>query len=138
MLELPGVTLICADTANHALALRALAISQRDVRYGRSLFLTDTIPPGLSVPEGIEVIGIGPLTSRDAYSQLMLRGLLPHIDTAHALVIQWDGYVVNPKAWDPAFSDCDYIDRKSTRLNSSHVTISYAVSRLQKKKGTTR
>ena len=26
MLELPGVTLVCADTANHALALRALAI----------------------------------------------------------------------------------------------------------------
>jgi tetratricopeptide (TPR) repeat protein len=112
MLELPGVTLVCADTANHALALRALAISQRDVRYGRSLFLTDAIPPGLSVPEGIEVIGIDPLASRDAYSQLMLKALLPHIDTSHALVIQWDGYVVNPKAWDAAFYDCDYIGAK--------------------------
>src|SRR5437870_6620177 len=29
---------------------------------------------------------------------------------------------------------CDYIDRKSTRLNSSHVAISYAVFCLKKKK----
>jgi hypothetical protein len=27
-------------------------------------------------------------------------------------VIQWDGYVVNAEAWDPAFLDCDYIGAK--------------------------
>ncbi len=109
MLELPGITLVCADTANHALALRAFVKAQEGVRYGRMLFLTDAIPPGIAVPDGVEVVRIGPLTSRDAYSQLMLKGLLPHIDTPHALVIQWDGYVVNPDAWDPAFADFDYI-----------------------------
>lgn len=112
MLQLPSVTLVCADTANHALALRALAASQTDVRYGRALFLTDAIPPGVAVPEGVEVVRIAPLDSRDAYSQLMLKALLPHVDTPHALVIQWDGYVVNPQAWDPAFLDCDYIGAK--------------------------
>jgi tetratricopeptide (TPR) repeat protein len=112
MLELPGVTLVCADTANHALALRALAISRERVRYGRSLFLTDAIPAGLPLPDGVEIVRVDPLTSRDAYSHLMLKALSPHIDTPHALVIQWDGYVVNPNAWDPAFSDCDYIGAK--------------------------
>ena len=112
MLQLPGVTLVCADTANHVLALRALAKSQENVRYGRVLFLTDAIPLDLAVPDGVEVVRTTPLTSRDAYSQLMLKELLPHIDTPHVLVIQWDGYVVNPAAWDPAFLDCDYIGAK--------------------------
>ena len=112
MLELPTVTLVCADTANHALALRALAASLADVRYGRALFLTDTVPTGVAVPDGVEVVPITPLDSRDAYSQLMLKSLLPHIDTPHALVIQWDGYVVNAQAWQPEFLDCDYIGAK--------------------------
>ena len=111
-LDLPGVTLVCADTANHALALRAIAKSCAGVRYGRMLFLTDALPPDAAVPEGVEVAGIAPITSREAYSELMLKALLPHIDTPHALVVQWDGYVVNPAAWDPAFLDCDYIGAK--------------------------
>ena len=68
MLELPGVTLVCADTANHALALRALAMSRERVRYARSLFLTDAIPAGLPLPDGVEIVRIEPLTSREAYS----------------------------------------------------------------------
>jgi len=112
MLQLPGVTLVCADTANHALALRALGKSLENVRYGRALFLTDAVPPGLAVPDGVEVVRLPPIVSRDAYSQLMLKGLLPHIDTPHALVVQWDGYVVNPQSWDGAFLDCDYIGAK--------------------------
>jgi tetratricopeptide (TPR) repeat protein len=112
MLELPGVTLLCADTANHPLALRALAKSREGVRFGRVLFLTDALPAGVVAPADIEIVSIAPLTSREAYSQLVLKGLLPHVDTSHALVIQWDGYVVNPEAWDPALLDCDYIGAK--------------------------
>ena len=112
MLELPGVTLLCADTANHALALRALAKSQEGVRFARALFLTDELPSGVAAPATVEVVRIPPLASRDDYSTLMLKGLRPHVATPHALVIQWDGYVVNPEAWDPAFLDCDYIGAK--------------------------
>src|SRR5690349_24208028 len=36
--------------------------------------------------------------------------------------------------WSDSRSDGSYIDRKSTRLNSSHVEISYAVFCLKKKK----
>jgi tetratricopeptide (TPR) repeat protein len=28
------------------------------------------------------------------------------------LLVQWDGYVVNPAAWDAAFLDCDYLGAK--------------------------
>ena len=42
----------------------------------------------------------------------MLKSLARHVDTPHVLLIQWDGYVVNPAAFDPAFLDCDYIGAK--------------------------
>ena len=112
MLTLPGVTLCCIDTANHALALRALLRSCEGVRFARALFLTDALPAGVVAPEGIDVVAIPPLGSRDAYSAFVLKSLLPHVATPHVLLVQWDGYVVNPDAWDPAFADCDYIGAK--------------------------
>jgi tetratricopeptide (TPR) repeat protein len=112
MLELRGVTLCCVDTRNHALALRALAASQRGVRFARALLLTDSVPQGVNVPAGIEIVRIDDLASRDAYSQFVLKSLLHHIATPHVLLVQWDGYVVNPAAWDPAFLECDYIGAK--------------------------
>ena len=112
MLDLPGVTLVCVDTANPALALRALVKSREGVRYGRTLFITGTLPADAVVPDGIDTVSIGPIESRDAYSHFVLKALLPHIATPHALVVQWDGYVVNPAAWDPAFLACDYIGAK--------------------------
>ena len=41
MLELRDVTLCCIDTANHALALRALERSSAGFRFARVLMLTD-------------------------------------------------------------------------------------------------
>ena len=112
MLELSGVTLCCIDTANHALALRALDRSRAGIRFARTVFLTDVLPHELAAPPGIDVIPIAPIASRDQYSQFVLKSMLPHVATPHALLVQWDGYAVNPAAWDPAFLDCDYIGAK--------------------------
>ena len=109
MLELPDVTLVCADTLNHALAARAIARCCERIRYGRALFLTDAAPAQVGLPRGVEIRPIAPLASRDDYSQLMLKGLAPHVETSHALVVQWDGYVVNADAWTGEFLRCDYI-----------------------------
>jgi tetratricopeptide (TPR) repeat protein len=112
MRDATGVTLVCVDTANHALALRALALSRVGLTFGQTLFLTDAIPAGVDVPAGISVRPIARIASREDYSRFVLKSLLPHVTTPHALLIQWDGYVVNPSAYDPAFLDCDYIGAK--------------------------
>ncbi len=109
MLELPDVTLVCIDTANHRLALRALARSCAHIRYSRALLLTDRLPEGIDTPPGVEVVAVGSIASRDAYSRFVLKELLPHVTTGHALLVQWDGHVVNPQAWTPAFLECDYL-----------------------------
>ena len=112
MLELPGVTLCCVDTRNHALALRALAKSREGIRFSRTLFITDALPPGVTAPVGTEIVRIPTIDTRDAYSRFVLKSLRQHVATAHVLLVQWDGYVVNPAGWDPAFIDCDYIGAK--------------------------
>lgn len=112
MIDLAGVTLLAVDTANHALALRALRKSMESIRFGRVAFLTDAIAPGVDVPPGIDIVTIAPIRSRAAYSQMVLKSLAPHVTTSHALVVQWDGYVVAAESWDPHFLDCDYLGAK--------------------------
>lgn len=112
MHELPGVTLACVDTLNHALALRAIDRSRRGLRFARTLFVTDAIPDDVAVAAGVDVARIEPLASRDDYSRFVLKSLLHHVHTPHVLLIQWDGYVANPDAFDPAFLECDYVGAK--------------------------
>jgi Flp pilus assembly protein TadD len=105
MLELPGVTLCCIDTVNHALAVRALRLSRAQIRFGRTLFISDRDV----IAQDLEVEIVPAMTSRDDYSQFVLKSLAPRIDTPHVLLVQWDGYVLNPAAWREEFLDCDYI-----------------------------
>jgi tetratricopeptide (TPR) repeat protein len=105
MLELPGVTLCCIDTVNHALALRALHLSRAQIRFGRTLLMTDR---EVNAP-GIDVEIVATLNSRDDYSRFVLKDLASRIETSHVLLVQWDGYVLNPAAWREEFIGCDYV-----------------------------
>ncbi|MEO5763771.1 MAG: DUF5672 family protein, partial [Casimicrobiaceae bacterium] len=109
MRDLCDVTLVAIDTVNHALALRALELSRRELRFARTLWLTDRVPAALAVPADVDVGTIEQLSSREAYSQFVLKRLLPFVTTTHVLLVQWDGYVANAEAWDAAFLACDYI-----------------------------
>jgi Flp pilus assembly protein TadD len=108
MLELPSVTLCCIDTVNPMLALRALRLSAAGIRFARVLMLSDR---PLEAPS-TEVRTIAPLESRAEYSEFVLKSLIAYIDTPHVLLIQWDGYVINPAAWKDEFLSCDYIGAK--------------------------
>jgi tetratricopeptide (TPR) repeat protein len=105
MLELPDVTLCCIDTVNHALALRALRQSSAQIQFGRTIFISDREVSA----QDLEVEIVPALTSRDDYSQFVLKSLAARIDTSHVLLVQWDGYVINPAAWREEFLGCDYI-----------------------------
>src|SRR5690348_8976118 len=78
VLHLPNVTLCCVDAKNHAMALRALNRSRREIRFARTLFFTDAAPPDIRLPEGIDVIASGPIRSHEEYSRIVLKQLYPH------------------------------------------------------------
>jgi hypothetical protein len=102
---LPGVTLVCVDCRNHELALSALRRSMAQCRFERVLFLTGR---PFALP-GIEVAVIPDIASIEDYSRFMVKSLVDYVDTAFALVIQHDGYVLSGRRWEAAFLDYDYV-----------------------------
>lgn len=57
---------------------------------------------------GAEFIQIPKITSIKDYEDLVLGGLLEYVQE-DILVIQWDGFVLQPNNWDDRFQDFDYI-----------------------------
>lgn len=104
-IQIADTTLCCVDCIHHELAIEALRKSMSGCSFERVLFLSDR---NIEAP-GIETALISPLRSRDEYSAFILHGLARHIETRFVLLIQWDGYVVNPPAWVDEFHEHDYI-----------------------------
>lgn len=107
-LELPEVTLVAASSVALEATQRALAACMSQVRFGAALLLCDRCPDGL-LGLDLELRPIAPLQSRDDYSHFMLSHLADHVNTAYALCVQWDGYILDARAWNDAFFDFDYI-----------------------------
>src|SRR5207249_319856 len=94
----------------------------------------------LGVGDGdVALMTVGPdrITSPvlDKVRQEVIRRLAPRPETAHAFcwVVDFPLFELDPETGRPVFAHHP-LDRKSTRLNSSHVSISYAVFCLKKKK----
>jgi hypothetical protein len=109
VLQLPQVTLCCIDAKNHAMALRALERSRREIRFARTLFLTEGLPHDSKVAQDIEVIPSGAIRSHEDYSRIVLKDLYSHVTTSHVLLVQWDGYVAHPELWMDEFLATDYL-----------------------------
>ncbi len=105
MPKLEQVTLCCVDCVNYELAAAALYQSLSKCEFARALFVTDRD----FTLEGIDIVRIPSLVSRDAYSHFVVKELGPLVGTSHVLLIQWDGFVVNAAAWDERFLEHDYI-----------------------------
>lgn len=104
-LDLSRVTLCCVDSVNHHLALVAIGQCMQKCAFGRVLFVTDR---SFDI-EGIDVVRTAPLASRESYSHYVIKQLDGHIDTEFVLMVQWDGFVINPAAWSDAFLQYDCV-----------------------------
>jgi hypothetical protein len=103
MLELPQVTLIGVDCVDAGRLLHAADICRRAIRFGDVRILT-------SIPrEHPDVVPIEPIASREAYSSFLVKRINRYVDTPFALIIQYDGFVLNPDAWSEEFLNYDYI-----------------------------
>ena len=103
-LRLPQVTICSADSAYVDLTARALMRSMEMCEFGDAILFSDTPKTG-----PFRHITIPRLESIADYSAFCLKGMADHIHTSHVLLVQWDGFVVNPGAWTRAFLKEDYI-----------------------------
>lgn len=109
MLTLDDVTLCCVDTRHPQLALGAMQRCQQHVRFGRSLLVTKPnhqLPPDTT---DIDLVEVEHIKSVQDYSQFLLRELNDLICTPYVLIVQWDGFIIEPEAWGPDFLAFDYI-----------------------------
>jgi hypothetical protein len=100
-----SITLCCIDCVNQPLAVRALRLSMPALQFAETLFLTS----GVHDFPDLRVEYIPPLQSHAEYSHFVAKTLVAHIHTSHVLLVQWDGYIINPSAWTDEFLQYDYI-----------------------------
>lgn len=90
-MKLDNITLCCIDAVNPEKAKKAIDKCKESIEFGDELFIQTGI------------------YSRQEYSKFVLQELHKHIKTDYVLIVQWDGYVINPDAWSNQFLEYDYI-----------------------------
>jgi hypothetical protein len=105
MKQLDRVTLVIIDTKNYAKALISIKKSLSQIKPAKAIFFTDVD----ITHDGIEVVKIPTIKSKEEYSWWILKELWRYIETDYVLVTQHDGYVLNGESWSDEFYDYDYI-----------------------------
>ncbi len=103
MLHLPTVTLFCADCVDAARAVNIMEKCTRRCEFGAVKLLT-------SLPTAYpHAVPIKPLRTHLDYSVFMLTEAHAYIETEHMLVVQHDGFVINPDVWNPEWLRYGYM-----------------------------
>lgn len=93
-MELNNVTLFGIDTVNFDKLQMAAEISSMNITFADTVLLSDKDLTINNVHE---------------YSKFLLQNTHKFVKTEFVLIIQADGFILNPTAWDNRFLDYDYI-----------------------------
>ena len=104
-LKLSNIQFIIADCVDNSRVEKAATIMNYYVTPYKTTILTDKI----NIRSKFEYIKIDTLRSQNEYSNFMLKELYKYVETDHFLIFQWDGFILNPKAWTDDFLKYDYI-----------------------------
>jgi hypothetical protein len=101
--SLPTVTLLGLDCVNIERLKLASDICQKHFEFGAVKLLS-------SIPDtDPRVVPVEKVDSIEKYSHFLVKKLHEYVDTEHVLVIQYDGFILNPEAWTDDFLRYDYI-----------------------------
>ncbi|MDE2037798.1 MAG: hypothetical protein KGI69_01070 [Patescibacteria group bacterium] len=103
MLKLPHVTLLGIDCVNVERLQAAMDVCQKDVDFGAAKLLT-------SLPtDDSRLVDISPIKNIQEYSRFCAEDLVKYVDTDYVLLVQYDGFILNPESWMDEFLKYDYI-----------------------------
>lgn len=102
--RLDNVTLIGVAGTLAEETLKAIEYSARKMEFAAVKLVT---PHGVK-SDVCEVVKCEPL-NYEQYNHFVVYRLHEHVDTDFALLVQNDGYVVNPDKWRSEFLDYDYV-----------------------------
>ncbi len=106
-LQLPDVTLIAMASVYVPETIEAMRYSMKGVDFGDAVFVTDRRPAFL--PREIRYGHIDKIRDIDDFNYDATYKLGSYVDTKFALLVHYDGYVVNPGSWSDDFLKYDYI-----------------------------
>jgi hypothetical protein len=110
-LQLPTVTLCIVDCINVDRSIKVLEHCKKMCDFGDVKFLT-------SIPTDYEhAVKIRPLNSLLAYSIFMLSKMHQYFDTPSLMIVQRDGWILNPESWDNEWLELDFIGGIFMQMN---------------------
>lgn len=102
-LQLPTTTLLIVDCLDVNRAIKVLEHCKSKVDFGAVKLLTH-------IPTNYEHrVRIKPLNTLIAYSIFMLKKVHEFIDTQNLMVVQRDGWILNPESFNPEWLELDFI-----------------------------
>ena len=107
MLDLKNVTLVSMTSVNLDETIRSMERCCECINFGDIKFISHMRPDYF--PDNFNFCLIDKIGNVDEYSYNMIYRLGDYIDTEFALVVQYDGYVINPGLWRDEFLNYDYI-----------------------------
>ncbi len=102
-LQLKDTTLICVDCRDLSRTVPVMQRCEELVDFGAVKLLTN-LPT--EYPNKVEC---PPISSHVMYSVFMLKEIHKYVDTKYMLVVQSDGFIINPDSWDNTWKQYDYI-----------------------------
>lgn len=120
MLKLENITIISANSRDPENSIKAIERSCKYISFGKKILVCDK---NIDHPY-IETKIIDPLTSIELYNQFIVHYLNDYVDTEYCLLVQPDGFVINPLMWTDEFLKYDYIGAPWD-LNHSHNAIAH-------------
>lgn len=106
--KITDVCLVAIDCYKYAQAIASLRNCMDKCEFDRVVFLTD-----IDIEEeGIEIVKIPRISSKEGYSAFVLKQLWKHFDQKHCLIVQWDGSIINGEVWDDGFKEFDLVGAK--------------------------
>lgn len=108
-LSLPNITLVLIDTIAEELANEAINDTLERVKPKEIRIFTGQPRKFRERESTIKVDTHNMVNSLQSYNRFLWWEVPKYITTSHMLIIQWDGWVINPEAWTEEFLSFDYI-----------------------------
>jgi hypothetical protein len=102
-IKLPTVTLIGIDCVDIERLITAAKICTEHFEFGAVKLLSS------KESSNWDITKIPDIPSIEDYSKFMITELDQYVDTPHAIIFQYDGFILNPNAWTDEFLKYDYI-----------------------------
>jgi hypothetical protein len=109
-LDLSNITLYGADTKDKERLLNVFKICEHYANFGaKKLFTKTENKKNYTTESGIEIIHTEDISSLKDYNWFNMKKLNDFVKTDYVLVVEHDGFILNPEAWTDEFLKYDWV-----------------------------